>query len=151
VQGTPGEPYDPRQVYDAVVVELNKLLVAPDPDQLELTVSRDCDCFQGWYDFFQRLSAEGERFAERGSPEILHFEVVEQSSAGFAAYLVEQSDGSPVLDASTLAIIRDPGPAEPEAKELTLRLDGGSWRIVQLRYLVDADGNNLGTRLIDGD
>ncbi len=150
VQGTPGEPYDPRQVYDAVVVELNKLLVNPDPDQLELTVSRECDCYQNWYDFFANLRTAGERYAEGDIPNLPFFQVKEQTTSSFVAYIVEQSDGSAVIDARTLEPIRDPGTREPEAKELTLVLDDGVWRIRQLRYLVDEEGQNLGLRLAEG-
>jgi len=146
VQGTSGEPYDPRQVYDAVVVELNKLLVNPDPEQLELTVSRDCDCFRGWYDFFEGLRRSGERYSEQGVPEVTYFRVVQQEPGQFRIYLADRTDAGPIVDSSGRPL-RDPPLSAVEAKELTLAVQDGSWKISQLRYLVDEHGDNLGDRV----
>ncbi len=145
VQGTPGELYDPRQVYDAVVVELNKLLVNPDPDQLELTVSRECDCYREWYDRFAELASLGQRYERAVPPSLLYFEVIVQRPDMFEIDIVDAADQpNPLLDARTLEAIEIPAPAPPFAKRVVLQQTNGVWRIRQLANLVDADGENLG-------
>lgn len=145
VQGTPGEPYDPRQVYDAVVLELNKLLVNPDPDQLELTVSRECDCYQEWQERFAELASLGQRYERVVPPSLLYFEVIVQRPEMFEIDIVDAADQpNRLLDARTFEVLEVPAPAPPFAKRLLLQQTDGVWRIRQLANLVGPDGENLG-------
>jgi len=150
VQGTPGEPYDPRQIYDAVVVELNKLLVNPDPDKLELTVSRDCDCYTVYRDYFDGLVQRGEVWERPAVPELLFFEVVSRSDDGFSADIVDAPVPNRLLRPTDPNFVEEPPLDPPLAKRVTLKLEEGHWRLSELQMLVDVEGNNLGVGRISG-